>query len=169
MDNKVIYMFKDKAKLLFKRLCFCGIIIAAAACISNNWYQLMLIQGESMLPAYHNLQMVILDKHSESYERSAVIAFKCEALDAVLVKRIVGGPGDRIKISNGKLWVNEELADHYAEEYFEYAGILAEEQVLGEEQYIVIGDNIEKSKDSRYESIGVIREDTIVGVVCDFR
>lgn len=41
-----------------------------------------------MSPSYHNMQLVILDKHSNSYNYGDVIAFQRDGLDSVLVKRI---------------------------------------------------------------------------------
>lgn len=41
-----------------------------------------------MLPTYHSYQFVIIDKHNDDYEVGDVIAFKCDGLNAVLVKRI---------------------------------------------------------------------------------
>ena len=63
-------------------------VIAGAYMISANWYQFMLIQGDSMLPAYHNMQLVVLNKYDRDYETGDVIAFWCDGLDCVLVKRI---------------------------------------------------------------------------------
>ena len=35
--------------------------------ISNNWFQLMLIQGESMAPSYDNMQLVMLNKYDRNF------------------------------------------------------------------------------------------------------
>ena len=63
-----------------------------------------------MEPAYHNLQFVVLDKHrnKQSITRGDVIAFYCEGLDATLVKRVVGIPGDKVVIADKVLYVNDE-------------------------------------------------------------
>lgn len=118
-----------------------------------------------MAPAYHNLQIVILNKHDKAYERGDVIAFQCEGLSAVLVKRVVGIPEDHIRISDGQLYVNDVLSGQYADAEFEFAGLLEHEIILGEGEYIVIGDNIAESKDSRYEAVGVVDEKDIMGRV----
>ena len=75
-----------------------AIVILLAFLCSRYWFQLMLIQGESMAPTYHNLQLVVLDKRGEAYEPGEVIAFSCDGLNAVLVKRVVAGPGDTAQI-----------------------------------------------------------------------
>lgn len=141
-----------------------AVIVWAAFYCSQNWYQLMLMQGNSMDPAYHNMQLAIIDKHSEDYVYNDVIAFKCEKLDSILVKRIAACPGDSVEIKNGTLYVNGKISTIYQlEGIFEEAGIAGKKFVLQEEQYFVIGDNVAESKDSRYEEIGCVKLKDILG------
>lgn len=155
-----------KAGSFFKWLCLFLAVIFSAAYISANWYQLMLIQGDSMLPAYHNLQLVVIDKHSRSYKSGDVIAFKSDSLNAVLVKRIAACPGDTAQITEKRLYINGSCQVRYEKELFDYAGILSKKQTLFSGQYIVIGDNVSVSRDSREEYIGKIKENAILGRVC---
>ncbi len=145
------------------------VIIVTAWFVSQNFFQIMLIQGDSMEPAYHNLQFVILDKSfdAEDIAKGDVVAFRCEGLNAVLVKRVVAVKGDKAVIRGKHLYVNGELSDYYHENFFEYAGKLEQEIVLGNREFMVIGDNIEKSKDSRYLEVGVVRYEDIIGIVID--
>lgn len=141
-------------------------IITLSYYISANWYQLSLVRGESMSPAYHNLQFVIIDRHSGDYTYGDVIAFRCDNLNSVLIKRIAACPGDMVLIRDGTLYVNDEISSIYGGEHiFEYAGIAREPLYLGEDQYFVIGDNIGESKDSRYDEVGCIDMDDIIGRV----
>lgn len=134
--------------------------------ISKNWYCIMIIQGNSMYPAYHNLQFVILDCHSKDYTYGDVIGFQCKELNHVLVKRIAACPGDTVKIEQGTLYVNGVISEVYSEEnLFEYAGNLEKMITLGIEQYIVIGDNISESKDSRYNMVGYVATTDIIGKI----
>lgn len=141
-------------------------IIVLAYLISVYWYQLTLIQGDSMSPAYHDGQLVVLDKHSEDFEAGDVIAFYCEGLDANLVKRIVAGPEDYVIIMDGKLYVNGEPSIVCSRGVvIEYAGIAGEGIRLKPGQYFVLGDNIEDSRDSRYQEVGIVNEKYIIGKV----
>ena len=141
------------------------LIMGASFYISSNWYQLMLIQGRSMEPEYHHLQLVLLDKHSKTYTAGDVVAFECEGLSAVLVKRIAASPGEKVQIVNGTLYVNNTASKLYSKNAFKYSGILSEELLLEDQQYIVIGDNIAESTDSRDERVGNIDEKNILGIV----
>lgn len=134
--------------------------------ISMHWYQLVLIRGDSMLPTYHNMQLVLMDRHSEDYTYDDVIAFWCDDLNSVLIKRIVACPGDEVFIREGKLYVNGDVSNIFPQEYlFEYAGIADNPVQLTADQYFVIGDNIEKSKDSRYPAVGCVSADSVIGKV----
>lgn len=134
--------------------------------ISANGYQLSLIHGESMSPTYHNMQFVIIDRHSKDYTYGDVIIFKCNNLDAVLVKRVAACPGDIVVIKDGILYVNEAISSVYDSKYmFEYSGIVREPLYLGVNQYFVVGDNIRESKDSRYDEIGSVYIEDIIGRV----
>ena len=141
-------------------------VIALSYYISANWYQLSLIRGESMSPAYHNMQFVIIDRHSNNYTYGDIITFRCENLQSVLAKRIVACPGDTVVIKDGMLYVNDTISTIYDQNYlFEYSGIAQHPLHLETDQYFVIGDNVVESKDSRYEEIGIIKKKDILGKI----
>lgn len=120
-----------------------------------------------MEPTYSHMQIVLLDKHSDHYVSGDVIAFYCETLECVLVKRIVAGPEDTAQIVGGTLMVNNQISKVFpcVGTIFD-PGILAEPIRLGKEQYLVLGDNLHESKDSRDPDIGVVALDKIHGKVC---
>lgn len=143
-----------------------AVSLFAAYYISNHWFQLILIQGDSMYPAYHNMQLAVICRSEKEYQIGDVIAFRCDGLNATLVKRIVACGGDRVQIKDGHLYVNGEISPVYPEDTpFEYAGIAASEIVLQGGEVFVIGDNVGESKDSRYEEVGVIDEGEFIGKV----
>ncbi|MGN0639056.1 MAG: signal peptidase I [Huintestinicola sp.] len=160
--------FSNKEKSLLKWLFFVCAVFLAAWYVSTFWYQLMLIQGSSMEPSYRNLQLVVLDKHSKDYKKGDVIAFTCDELSSVLVKRIAGGPGESAQIIDGSLFINGTESVFYHYQKFDYAGILTNEVKTGENEYIVIGDNISESIDSRYEQVNVVNSENIIGKVIIF-
>ncbi len=158
-------LLKMKSKYIF-RFFIVLLVVGVAWLISSRYYQLMMVQGDSMLPAYRNMQLVVLDKHSEDYVYGDVVAFHCEELNSILVKRIVACPGDKVVIENGTLCVNGETSRVFPlKGVFEYSGLAENGLQLAADYYFVIGDNIEKSKDSRYEEVGCVRRDYIIGEV----
>ena len=120
-----------------------------------------------MVPSYHHLQLVVLNKHDRDFQRGDVAAFWCEELSCTLVKRIAALPGDRVIIQEGSLYVNGQISQAYAEPgLFAYAGILEKEIFLGPGEYLLFGDNTSESKDSRYPEVGIISESHIFGKIC---
>ena len=136
-------------------------IFFAALYLSTYWYQIALIQGDSMLPTYHNWQFVLLDKHTEEYDCGDVIAFRCDGVKGVLIKRIVAVPGDTVQITEGILYRNGDPVNEMG--YIAYGGIAEQPIVLGEDEYFVLGDNRNNSEDSRYANIGNIKKEYIIG------
>lgn len=143
-------------------------IIFLSAYLSKYWIQFTLIQGDSMLPTYHNWQLVLIDKHTTGFDCGDVIVFTNDNLKATLVKRIVALPGDTIQIVDGILYVNgnpSPLIDNSCK--LSYSGIASSALHLANDEYFVLGDNYEVSKDSRYEEIGCIKQDVILGKLLD--
>ena len=162
MRNSFAIKLKEYVRWLITLI----LIMIVAWYVSRYHYQLMMIQGNSMYPSYHNMQVVVLDKHSDTYTYGEVIAFWCDGLEAVLVKRVVACQGDTVLIENGRLFVNGVESELFEQDtIFDYAGIAETEVVLQNEQYFVIGDNIAESRDSRYEDVGVIFWENIIGKI----
>ncbi len=100
-------------------------------------------------------------------ERGDIIVFKSELTDEkgrskLLVKRVIGLPGDVITIKDDQLYLNGEK---YEEDYLK-DGITTgavENYTVPEGRYYVLGDNRVVSVDSRYEQVGTITLDQIYG------
>lgn len=165
MENKNYF---KKIKKEISKILILGFIVGVAWYSSEHYYQLMMISGDSMSPSFYSGQIVVLDKYSNHYEYEDVIAFRCDNLESVLVKRIVACPNDIIVIKEGTLYVNGTVSEAFSKETkFEYAGIAKNVIYLEENQYFVIGDNVKESKDSRYLEIGCICEEDIIGKVLE--
>ena len=77
------------------------------------------------------------------------------------IKRIIGLPGDRIRLERGEVYRNGVLLDEpYVEEH---SGITLRERVVPDGMYYVLGDNRARSDDSRHW--GSVPEENIVGRV----
>ena len=119
-----------------------------------------------MEPNYHNLQLVLLEKHDlRDVAQDDVIAFRCNGLSAILVKRVAAVPGQTAVIRDGRLLVDGKVFRRYENETFRFSGLLSSPVSLKEGEYIVIGDNLNESRDSRYEEVGIVRGDSFIGRV----
>ncbi|MBQ3602158.1 MAG: signal peptidase I [Lachnospiraceae bacterium] len=141
-----------------------AIIVLVTWYISSNWIQFALIQGDSMLPTYHNMQLVLIDKHSTEFKYNDVIVFSNDELNATMIKRIIAMPGDTIQIVDDIVYVNNIPSPLLPKDQpLSYSGIASSPLYLSEDEYFVLGDNLTESKDSRYSEIGCVKQNTILG------
>lgn len=116
-----------------------------------------------MAPTYRHLQLVIIDKRPTTYSNGDVIVFRKEGIDGLLIKRIVACPGEQIRITDSKLFVNEVCMESAT--VINNAENAEQSYVLGPEQYFVLGDNANHSIDSRSFIIGAVSLSQILGRV----
>ena len=123
-----------------------------------------------MEPNFPNSEYLLTDKVTYRFgepKRGDVIVFKAPTGEGEeFIKRIIGLPGDRIAVRNGKVLLNDkELKEEYIPEISPtYGGnFLAENEsfTIPEGNFFVLGDNRPHSSDSR--SWGTITKDKITG------
>ena len=80
------------------------------------------------------------------------------------VKRIIGLPGETVQIIDGDIYINGEIVEEdFGKEPIRDPGRAAQPIVLGEDEYFVMGDNRNISKDSRYPGVGNVQKKNIGG------
>lgn len=129
------------------------------------------VEGASMEPTLYNGDNLIVDKISYRFrdpERFDIIVFPFKyTASTYYIKRIIGLPGETVQIDEqGNIYINGEvLRESYGREVIkpEYIGLAREPIVLGEDEYFVLGDNRNNSKDSRTEVVGNIKRKDIIG------
>lgn len=115
------------------------------------------VDGDSMYNTLNDNDIVLLSKLS-SIDRFDIIVLKEDDNNATIIKRVIGMPGDKVKIRNNKIYINNKIIeDEYA--YGETSDY--DEITLGDDEYFVLGDNRLISKDSRY--FGAIKKSDIKG------
>ncbi len=129
------------------------------------------VDGESMATTLSDGDNLIVDKLSYRFkdpERFDIIVFPFQYQeDTYYIKRIIGLPGETVQIdSEGTIYIDGEvLEESYGSEIIaeENIGIAWEPVVLGEDEYFVMGDNRNNSRDSRDAVVGNIHRDDIIG------
>lgn len=149
-------------------------IIATAlifAFIITQFIRPTLVRGESMYPTLEENDYLIINRMAYKIgepKDGDIIVFSTELLQEDgdrkdLVKRIIGVGGDHIKIENSKVYVNDKLIDEpYIHDNYTEGNI---DIVVPKGKIFAMGDNREKSLDSRYEDVGLVNEKDIMGKV----
>ena len=104
----------------------------------------------SMEPNFFEGQRVVVNKAVYWFgepERGDVIIFKApDGRNEEFIKRVIGLPGDTIKIDSGTIYVNDvKLEEPYVKRSFSYSLPV---QKVPEGSYFVLGDNRDVSNDS---------------------
>ncbi len=154
---------KTEYRKIFRNTVFAIVIVEALAVLASSFFITVLrITGESMAPTLHTDQ-IIISSNSSQFENGDLVAFYYN--NRVLVKRVLGKPGDWIDINEaGDVYINGEITDEpYLEEKSQEPFDITFPYQVPESRYFVLGDNRSVSIDSRSNTVGCISRDQIIG------
>lgn len=126
------------------------------------------VDGRSMMNTLHDGDNLIVEKLSYRFsdpKRFDIIVFLPTGKKEYYIKRIIGLPGETVQIDeNGNIYINGELLEeNYGAETIQNPGRAAKPITLGDDEYFVMGDNRNNSKDSRSEEVGNVKRSQIIG------
>jgi len=146
-------------------------LIALIIVLPVRWFiaQPFIVSGASMEDTFHSGEYLIVDQltyHLEEPEAGDVIVFRYPRNPSTFfIKRIIGTPGDTVIIEGDTVTVqNDEHPDGLVldEPYIaDMAPNTFLTETLGAREYFVMGDNRDKSSDSRVW--GVLQRENIIG------
>lgn len=120
------------------------------------------VDGFSMRPTLEDGEFVLVSRMSykfSEYERGDIVVFHFP-LDPKeeLIKRVIGLPGDHVRVEGGQVFLNGQLLEEaYIAEAPRYSG----EWVVTEGFLFVLGDNRNNSNDSK--DWGLLPQENVVG------
>jgi signal peptidase I len=132
-------------------------------------FQTVYVVGDSMSPSYTNEEKVVVNKISYLFgkpDRYDVVAYRSvdtpdEYYD---IKRVIGLPGETVRIQDGKVFINDkELKDTPFDDYIFTAGLAENEITLSDDEYFLLGDNVNNSEDSRFLKVGNVKKAEMLG------
>lgn len=155
-----------------------AVVIVIAWLIVEFALKKVSVIGSAMETTLYNGEDVMVNKTAYailSPGRSSIIAFYPEQKEdeqgmlddsSILIRRVVGLPGEKIQIKEGKIYINGEVL----EEKYEFpdllsAGRAGNEITLGEDEYFVLSDNRSDMDDSRNTAFTKVRKENIIGKV----
>ena len=119
------------------------------------------IDGSSMNPTLLDGEYLVINNLSyllDEPEVGDIIVFRHPRNELNLIKRVIGLPGDNVKIDNGTVWVNGEALD---EPYIAASPNYSGEWDVPPDTIFVLGDNRNNSSDSH--SWGFLPEENLLG------
>ena len=174
MRNKGLSFYKKKKKIsqallreIFSWIFSIALSVFLAGVIVIFLGRSARVVGMSMEPTLENGQQIYIDRFTyilSSPKAGDVVSFLPNGNENshYYIKRVVAGPGDKVRIADGTLYVNGQQSIWVTERVLD-AGIAENELILGSGEYFCIGDNPNNSEDSRSANIGPVDEDDIVG------
>lgn len=123
------------------------------------------VDGDSMQPTLQNNDRLILWTLSDQYERGDIVVVERFGKEP-LIKRVIGVPGDRIRIEgSGEVYINNELLDEPYIQGLTVQRDTKEPLTVPQGCLFVMGDNRAISLDSRVDDIGPVSIKKVVGKV----
>ncbi|MBE5962851.1 MAG: signal peptidase I [Lachnospiraceae bacterium] len=128
------------------------------------------VDGRSMEATLYNADHLLLEKLSYRFsdpERFDVVVFRHyeDGVESYYIKRIIGLPGETVRIEDSVIYINGEVLveDFGKDDTIRFSGIAIDEIIIGEDEYFVLGDNRNNSKDSRDPEVGLVSRESIAG------
>lgn len=101
-----------------------------------------------------------------SPDRYDIVAYRSvDTPDAYYdIKRVIGLPGETVQIKDGKVYINDkELTDAPFSDYIFTAGLAENTITLADDEYFLLGDNVNNSEDSRFLKVGNVKKAELLG------
>lgn len=133
------------------------------------------VWGASMEPNFHTGERILVDrvtKYFEPFQRGEIVVLRPEGLDKHFIKRVVGLPGDILKIYDCEVYVSRDDKKYKLDEFYLRSNSCTAGGTkvkdgravkIEEGNYLLLGDNREVSLDSR--SLGLVKKEDIIGRV----
>jgi signal peptidase I len=130
---------RNPRRTLLRLICTAIIIL-----VSFKWILIPIrVSGMSMLPAYRDGKVTFINHLAYAWtkpKRGDVVAFRYPPSGFVFLKRIVGLPGEKVRLEKGRVYINDTLLP---EPYTRMVGEAPSfgEIVVKEHEVFVMGDN----------------------------
>jgi len=168
LPQKTKTTLREHAENAWDLIKFAALALAIVIPIRVFIAQPFVVAGDSMVPTFHDKEYLIIDEISyiagEPHRGDVVVFRYPNDPSRFFIKRIIGLPNETISIRNGEITIKNaeykdgfKLVEPYLNEKFTYTGV----HTTGIDQYFVMGDNRNRSSDSRVW--GVLERKLMIG------
>lgn len=143
-----------------------------AALLVTGVLATMTVKGNAMAPSIPDGSIIFINKLAYFYqqpEAGDAVVFHCNVYSedeegSILVRRVAATAGDKVRITDGNLYVNDQLYENYSEKHI-YMDPMSEITVA-KNRVFVLSDSQTAVLDSRDSAVGQLRIDELDGKVC---
>ncbi len=136
----------EQIKKWFKENLLFTILLLIIIIIRIFFYSPIRVNGSSMYPTLQDKEFMILNKIGLQKGINRFDIVVVESNGKYIIKRVIGLPGESVMYNDNKLYINGKVVeDNYSKSETENF----ENVILKDNEYFVMGDNREVSKDSR--------------------
>lgn len=149
------------------------LIAVVIAIIIVQFIKPTIVKESSMEPNFYENDYLFVYKMAYKFGNSPkkgdVVVFKSDLQTdsgdkKLLIKRVIGVPGDKVTVKNGEVYVNDSKDSQAYTKDRTTKGFVNNVSVP-KGKLFCMGDNREVSIDSRYEEVGLVKRDDVVGKV----
>lgn len=137
-----------RGRSLLREIVETVILVIAVYTLVNLLTERRVVEGASMQPSFETGEWVIVDRVSyflDAPQRGDVVILDLPDQDEDLIKRVIGLPGETVEIHDEQVFVNGvQIDEPYINAPPRYRG----SWTLGPDQFFVLGDNRNNSRDS---------------------
>jgi signal peptidase I len=150
------------------RMTLLRIAVLIVVCFGLFGFVLVPVQvdGISMSPTYKNRSINLINEFAYKWReprRGDVVAVQAWAgQHALLMKRIIGLPGETVTFNNGRVFIDGKILDEPYEKGLSSDWTLRPEK-LGADQYFIVGDN--RTMQWQLHTFGKVHRDRIIGKI----
>jgi len=152
------------SKLLIRQILETIVLAILIYLLIHTAFRNFVVVGSSMEPSLHDGQLVLVNKASYWFNKSPrggdiVVLRNPKPPPETVIKRVIGVPGDTVRIENGQTYINgQPVGEPYIKQQptYHYGP-----RTIPEGCYFVLGDNRNSSQDSRIW--GPVAEKNIIG------
>ncbi len=160
----------SKVALFFLEIIKISVLAAATIILVRYFlFKPFSVKGQSMEPTFYERDYLIIDEISYRFRepvRGEIVVFRSPVTSDFYLKRIIGLPGERIKVEDNKIIIYNNDNPRglvLPEEYLAEPTPGSISVTLAVDEYFVLGDNRDASFDSR--RFGAVKRKALVGRV----